>query len=89
MQAFGSSNPGCSDNICPGFIQVIQDKSYVLGVVVSPASRVGASDKYVIEVKIQRVIFYFFYEYECVHTKQNARLGYYIALFCVEFNFIY
>ncbi|CAJ2628541.1 unnamed protein product [Trifolium pratense] len=52
--AFGSGNPGCSDNICAGFVQVTQDKSYVLGAVISPASRVGASDKYALEVKIQR-----------------------------------
>ncbi|CAJ2676169.1 unnamed protein product [Trifolium pratense] len=52
--AFGSGNPGCSDNKCVGFVQVTQDKEYSLGSVQYPTTPIGASEKYHLEFKIQR-----------------------------------
>ncbi|PNX61232.1 hypothetical protein L195_g052347, partial [Trifolium pratense] len=54
IQAFGSGNPGCSDNKCAGFVQVTQDKEYSLGSVQYPTTPIGASEKYHLEFKIQR-----------------------------------
>ncbi|MCH83608.1 DUF239 domain protein [Trifolium medium] len=52
--SFASTNYGCSDNTCAGFVQVTEDKSSVLGAIISPTVPVGASDKYCLAVKIQR-----------------------------------
>jgi hypothetical protein len=58
MQTLGSTNHGCIDKRCSGFVQVIQDKPY-LGVVRSPSTPIGKSGKkYVVNVKIQRVILF-------------------------------
>jgi hypothetical protein len=58
-QAFGSNNRGCSDIICPGFVQVTQDKKNALGSISSPNTAIGASTKLTLPVRIQRVTILF------------------------------
>ncbi|GAU49539.1 hypothetical protein TSUD_74180 [Trifolium subterraneum] len=52
--AFGSAHSGCSDNQCPGFVQVTRDKRFYLGSVGTPGTRVGAPSKLFLFTKIQR-----------------------------------